>query len=57
MTSNYKITLVEAGYAGISLETILAQNNHVTLFDINKKRVSLVNAKKSTINTKILMNF
>ncbi|MFL2724039.1 MAG: NAD-binding protein, partial [Gammaproteobacteria bacterium] len=45
MTSNYKITVVGAGYVGMSLATILAQNNHVTLFDIDKKRVSSVNAK------------
>ena len=52
MTSNYKITVVGAGYVGMSLATILAQNNHVTLFDIDKKRVSSVNAKKSTIKDK-----
>ncbi len=44
-----KITVVGAGYVGMSLAVLLAQNNEVVLLDVDKERIDLVNAKKSTV--------
>ena len=35
----YKITIVGAGYVGMSLSVLLAQNHNVILFDINQEKV------------------
>ena len=45
----YKITVVGAGYVGMSIATLLSQHNDVVLFDVDKKRIDLINAKKSTV--------
>lgn len=45
----YKITVVGAGYVGMSLSVLLAQNNQVTLFDIDPEKVKLVSNNQSTI--------
>ena len=46
----YKITVVGAGYVGMSLSALLAQNNQVTLFDIDPEKVKLVSNNQSTIH-------
>jgi len=46
---SYKITVVGAGYVGMSLSALLAKDNLVTLHDIDKKRIKLLKDKKSTI--------
>ena len=48
MMNNY-ITVVGAGYVGLSLAILLAKNNHVKLLDIDEEKVNLVNKKKSPI--------
>ena len=41
-----KITVVGAGYVGMSLSALLAQSNEVIAFDIDKKKLDLINNKK-----------
>lgn len=44
-----KISVAGTGYVGLSIATLLAQHNDVTAVDVVKKRVDLVNNKKSPI--------
>ena len=44
-----KVTIVGSGYVGMSLAVLLAQNNDVTVLDIDPKRVDLINSGQSTI--------
>lgn len=46
---NRKITVAGAGYVGLSLAVLLAQNNEVTAVDIISEKVELINNKKSPI--------
>ena len=43
------ITVVGAGYVGMSIAVLLSQYNNVTLLDIDPEKVSRINSKKSTI--------
>lgn len=45
-----KITVVGAGYVGISNAVLLAQHNEVTLLDIDERKVKLINRKQSPID-------
>jgi UDPglucose 6-dehydrogenase len=45
----YKITVVGAGYVGMSLAVLLAQYNDVTVLDIDSERVAKINAGQTTI--------
>ena len=45
----YKIAVAGTGYVGLSIATLLAQNNHVTAVDIVKEKVDLINDRKSPI--------
>ena len=54
MSAEKKITIVGAGYVGMSLSVLLAQKNSVLLHDIDSKKVNLVNSKQSTINDKFI---
>ena len=47
---NYKITIVGSGYVGMSLAVLLAQNNDVTVLDVDRERVAKINAGQSTIS-------
>ena len=44
-----KVTVAGAGYVGLSIAVLLAQNNDVTLVDIVASRVDLINQGKSPI--------
>lgn len=44
-----KITVVGAGYVGLSNAVLLAQQHEVTLVDVNQERVNAVNEKRSPI--------
>ena len=54
MEKKLKIAVVGSGYVGMSLSVLLAQFNDVTVLDIDAKKVSQINNKKSTVaDTKI----
>ena len=44
------ITVVGAGYVGLSNAILLAQHNSVTLLDIDERKVKLINNKKSPLD-------
>lgn len=46
---NKKITVVGAGYTGLSNAVLLSQNNEVTVLDIIEHKVNLINKKYSPI--------
>ena len=46
--SKIKITVVGAGYVGMSLSVLLAQHNDVTVLDINEDKVDEINGGEST---------
>jgi len=50
MTSTTKITIVGSGYVGMSLAVLLAQQNEVTVLDIDQSRVEKINNYQSTIS-------
>ncbi|MBS5989765.1 nucleotide sugar dehydrogenase [Anaerococcus hydrogenalis] len=45
----YRIAVAGTGYVGLSIATLLAQNNQVTAVDIVKEKVDLINDRKSPI--------
>ena len=49
MTNQIKVTVVGAGYVGISLAVLLAQHNDVLVLDVDTDRVDRVNKKQSTV--------
>tara|TARA_Y100000768_G_scaffold333690_1_gene273874 strand:+ start:8733 stop:9899 length:1167 start_codon:yes stop_codon:yes gene_type:complete len=51
------ISIVGAGYVGLSLSILLAQKNDVILYDIDKEKISLINSKKSPINDISIQNY
>lgn len=57
MPRNVKITVVGAGYVGLSNALLLAQHNVVTLLDINAQKTALINAGKSPIVDKDIDSF
>lgn len=44
-----KITIIGAGYVGLSLAVLLSQHNEVKVLDVVKEKVSLLNNRKSPI--------
>ena len=56
MTNN-KITVVGAGYVGMSIATLLAQKNDVVVYDISEDRVNKINNKKSTVKDDDISDF
>lgn len=57
MTKNFRVTVVGSGYVGMSLGVMLAQQNKVTILDINEERVKMVNNRKSTVYDPEITNF
>ena len=49
MNRKYKITVVGAGYVGMSLAVLLAERNDVTVLDVDVKRIEKINSGGSTI--------
>jgi UDPglucose 6-dehydrogenase len=49
LTDNLKITVVGAGYVGMSLAALLAQHNNVAVLDVDPNIVNKVNNKQSTV--------
>ena len=54
---NYKIAVAGTGYVGLSLATLLSQNNEVTAVDIVPEKVNLINNHKSPIVDKEIEEF
>jgi UDPglucose 6-dehydrogenase len=54
---DYNITVVGSGYVGMSLAVLLAQDNKVTVLDIDHIRVDKINNKISTIADKDIEKF
>ena len=52
-----KIAVAGAGYVGLSIATLLAQNNHVELVDIIPEKVDKVNRRISPIQDDCLIKF
>ena len=52
-----KITVVGIGYVGISSAILLAQENEVTMLDIDKEKISLLSKRISPINDKLVSKF
>lgn len=46
----YRITVVGAGYVGLSIAALLTRNNKVTLFDIDATRIDTINSGILPIN-------
>ena len=44
------ITVVGAGYVGLSLAVLLAQHNNVVAYDIDKGKIGILNARRSPID-------
>lgn len=49
LDKKYNIAVAGTGYVGLSIATLLAQNNHVTAVDIIPEKVDLINNRKSPI--------
>lgn len=57
MKEKTKITVVGSGYVGMSLAVLLAQNNEVTVLDIDQNRIESINRKQSTIEDEGIENY
>ena len=57
MMNKVKITVVGAGYVGMSLAVLFAQKNNVMVHDIDKLRVQKINNNESTIVDKEIETF
>ena len=51
------IAVVGLGYVGLSMAILLSQNNEVIAFDINQKRIDLLNKKQSPIIDKEIQEY
>lgn len=49
LEKKYNIAVAGTGYVGLSIATLLAQDNHVTAVDIIPEKVDLINNRKSPI--------
>lgn len=52
-----KITVVGAGYVGLSNAVLLAQYNEVVVLDIDANKINLINQKQSTIEDEEIEDF
>jgi UDPglucose 6-dehydrogenase len=54
---NKKIAVAGTGYVGLSIATLLAQNNQVTAVDIVPEKVELINNRKSPIQDEYIEKY
>lgn len=52
-----KIAVAGTGYVGLSLATLLSQNNEVTALDVIPEKVEKINNRISPIKDKEIENF
>ena len=52
-----RITVVGAGYVGMSLAVLLSQNNLVTILDVDEEKINKINKGESTINDEKIGEF
>lgn len=52
-----KIAVAGTGYVGLSLATLLAQQNNVIAVDVIQEKVDFINSKKSPIQDKEIEDF
>ena len=52
-----KITVVGAGYVGLSNAVLLAQHNEVVVLEVDANKINLINQKKSTIEDKEIEDY
>jgi len=57
MGIKYKITIVGAGYVGISLAVLLSQKHEVVVLDIDEERVNKINKKQTTIKDNAITKY
>ena len=53
----YTISILGAGYVGLSLGVLLAQDHQVKVYDIDDEKVSLINSHISPIKDAEIENF
>lgn len=49
-----KITIVGAGYVGMSISALLGKNHNVTILDIDPHKVGIINKKQSTVQDSLI---
>lgn len=54
---NKKIAVAGTGYVGLSIATLLAQNNHVMAVDIIPEKVEMINNRKSPIQDEYIEKY
>lgn len=52
-----KITIIGAGYVGLSLAVLLAQHNDVTIVDVLPQKIEMINKRQSPIQDKELEDY
>lgn len=52
-----KISVVGMGYVGLSIATLLAQNNEVIAIDVIKEKIDLINRRKSPIKDEYIEKY
>ena len=57
MSKKTKIAVAGSGYVGMTLSVLLAQNNEVTVLDIDPSRINKINNNQSTIHDEKIESF
>jgi UDPglucose 6-dehydrogenase len=57
MGIKYKITIVGAGYVGLSLAVMLSQKHEVMVLDIDEERINKINKKQATIRDDVMEKY
>ena len=57
MKKKYKISVVGAGYVGLSLAVLLSQNNDVKVIDVSEKRINMINNRRSYLKDEYIEKY